>query len=91
MTDGWEQALSECEARLDAAADTRAAEIAPFTVPEVNGPMPATLVGRARLIVDRAETVGHQLAAEQDRIRAELRRLPRLPPAPHTTSFDRRA
>jgi hypothetical protein len=96
VSDGWEAALAECEARLDAAAaapGARAgeAEIAPFTAPEVDGPLPAPLVDRARRIVERAEVLEHRLTDEQGRIRAELRRLPRLPPAVHQTSFDKRA
>jgi hypothetical protein len=96
VTDGWEQTLTECEARLDAAAGAPVSrpgttEITPFAVPEVTAPLPADLVGRARMIVVRAEALERQLAGEQDRIRAELRRLPRLPPAQHTPSFDDRA
>jgi hypothetical protein len=96
VTDGWEQTLAECEARLDAAAGAPAArggatEIVAFAAPEDTGPIPVSLVGRAQLIVDRAEALERQLVGEQDRIRAELRRLPRLPPAQHTPSFDSRA
>ncbi len=94
MSDGWEQALRDCEARIDttAAALNRGARarLDEFTEPVVGESLPAGLVPRARELVERGEQLERRLADEQARIRAELRRLPRMPAAQHTAKFDAR-
>jgi hypothetical protein len=95
VTVTWEDALTECEARLDAAEsalDPRTAvPVAPFGPPAVDGPLPAPLAERARACCERGEALASQLAGELDRIRAELRRLPRMPRAPREAHFDAQA
>jgi len=91
----WERALEECEARLDAAGTALEAgapvTVAPFAPPETDEPMPAALADRARDLVARSVELEGLLARELDGIRAELRRLPRMPAAPRETRFDAQA
>jgi hypothetical protein len=88
----WEDALAELETRLDVAAAlvehaggtagagaVTAAPVAPFRAPAVAGSLPPALADRARALLTRGEAVERALEAERDRIRAELRRLPRRP------------
>lgn len=93
MTD-WEQTLTECEARLEAAAGSLGRgpgpDVAPFREPALDQPLPARLVDRAQALVDRSIDLEHRLRDEQVHILAELRRLPRMPVAPRATKFDAR-
>ena len=93
MSEAWERTLAECEARLDAAGAHApgAVEFPPFSAPAGLDPMPAALAGRARALVDRGEKLAHELGGEQDRIRSELRRLPRMPAVPGQGHFDTKA
>jgi len=96
VTVAWERALSECEDRLDAASaaldNGRApSEIAPFSAPTVADPIPAALAERARALVARGAALEKQLTDERERIRSELRRLPRMPRAPRETRFEAQA
>jgi hypothetical protein len=95
MTRGWERALDDCEARLDAAGALLerggAPAVNPFSTPAVTGPIPTELVDRARLIVDRGEALEQQLTDRQQVIRAELRRLPRMPRPAGRNRFDTKA
>lgn len=92
MTVTWEDALAECEARLDTA---RAAlepgpgpAVAPFSAPAVTGPIPEHLAARARECAERGERLQAQLTGELERLRTELRRLPRMPRAQREAHFD---
>jgi hypothetical protein len=82
----WEQALAECEARIDAAAAGldggvgATTAVAPFAIPAIDGPCPAVFEGRARALVERGIELERRLETERDRVRSELRRLPRMPP-----------
>jgi hypothetical protein len=91
----WEQAIEECEARLDAASaalEHRApAEIAPFSTPAVDGPIPAALVERARACSARSDDLSARLTDELERVRLELRRLPRMPRAQGEARFEAQA
>jgi hypothetical protein len=94
VTATWEHALADCEARLDAAAaalDQGGPVVAPFTAPEVEGPIPEYLAGRARACSERGDQLQARLQDELERIRAELRRLPRIPRAPREAHFDAQA
>ena len=95
MTVTWEHALSECEARLDAASAAlerrTAGEIPAFSPPAVDGPIPTELVERARACSDRGEALEATLAEELERVRQELRRLPRMPRAQSETRFNAQA
>ena len=95
MSGTWEHALEECEARLDAASvaleQARPAAITPFSVPAVDGPIPAALVDRARACSARGEELSARAADELERIRRELRRLPRMPRAAGATRFEAQA
>lgn len=92
MTISWEHALTECEARLDAASaalECRTPGAIPaFVEPEVDGPIPEELADRARACAARSEELEAQLAGELDRIRGELRRLPRMPRAQSENRFE---
>jgi len=95
MTVPWERALDECEARLDAVtaaleAGTPAA-VEPFSAPAVDGPVPAHLEGRAEECSTRGEELRARLEQELEDIRAELRRLPRMPRKPREVHFDAQA
>jgi hypothetical protein len=83
----WEHALAECEERLAAA---EAGSPPAFTHPVVTGPLPAELEPRARAIVEQGESLERRLASEQERIRLELRRLPRMPTPRNQSRFDSR-
>jgi len=95
VTVPWEQALAECEARLDAVTDALAAgtpaPVAPFAEPPVDGPIPAHLADRARECEARGEDLQQRLEQELEEIRSELRRLPRMPRAQRETHFDAQA
>lgn len=96
MTVTWERALADCEARLDAAATALdggalPADIAPFSAPPVSGLLPAPLASWAQQLVDRGEELEQRLTSERERIRAELRRLPRMPSAAREARFDAQA
>lgn len=92
MTITWEQALEECEARLDAASGALERgtpnEVALFCAPDVDGPIPPALLDRARACSVRSDALSAQLADELERIRKELRRLPRMPRAERETRLD---
>ena len=91
----WEDALTEYEARLDLVAtaleDGNAVAVAPFSAPAVDEPIPAHLAGRARTCAARGDELRERLASELNRIRTELRRLPRMPRAPREAHFDAQA
>ncbi|HEV7526396.1 MAG TPA: hypothetical protein VGP92_15610 [Acidimicrobiia bacterium] len=95
MTVTWERALTECEALLDAAEaaldDGHPLAIAPFGSPEVEGTLPSELAGRARVCSARSEEVAQRLSDELERIRLELRRLPRMPRAASENRFEAQA
>ena len=95
MTASWEHALDDCDARLDAVTAALAAGTAPavdaFAEPAVDGPMPAHLADRARECATRGEALHARLSNELDAIRAELRRLPRMPRAQREAHFDAQA
>lgn len=94
MTDTWERALADCEGRLDRAAATLTggtSDVDPFSAPALPIPMPAALVDHARELVRQGEALEERLTGEQDRIRAELRRLPRMPRAARQSHFDTKA
>ena len=92
MTVTWEHALAECEARLDAASAAGerlpSGGIPAFAPPEVAGPIPEALVERARACSVRGEALQAELAEELERVRQELRRLPRMPRAQSETRFE---
>ena len=85
MTITWEDALTDCESRLDAATAAlelgKPAAIAPFSEAEIEGPLPAEL----RIELEQ------RFAAELERVRTELRRLPRMPRVPAGTRFEAQA
>jgi hypothetical protein len=91
----WRNVLDECDARLAAATaalDRGAGEpVAPFAGADVSEPLPGELVERARDLVDRSELLERRLRDEQDRLRTELRRLPRMPTAPREVHFEAKA
>lgn len=95
MSGAWEHTLAECEARLDAATaalEQRAAvPVAPFSPPAVEGPIPESLAERARECAERGDRLQERLQDELERIRAELRRLPRMPRAQREAHFDAQA
>jgi hypothetical protein len=96
MTVPWEDALDECEARLDAAAaaletGAPAAAVTPFSAPAVDGPIPAHLAVRAEECSARGEELRERLERELEDIRAELRRLPRMPRTQREAHFDAQA
>jgi hypothetical protein len=95
LTVTWEQALAECEARLDAAAaaleDGAPPAVAPFAAPAVDGPFPASLADRARVCSERGDELQERLTSELERVRTELRRLPRMPRAQREAHFDAQA
>jgi hypothetical protein len=91
----WEQAIASCEARLDAASAALdhgdLSVVAPFVTPPVTGTIPDALLGRVRECASRGEALQLRLADELERIRLELRRLPRMPPARPENRFDAQA
>lgn len=95
MSVTWEQALADCEARLDAADAALAAghpvEVEAFAAPAVATPLPAELVARARALTTRGEELGERLAGEIARIRDEVRRIPRVPRAESASRFEAQA
>ena len=95
MTVTWELALADCEARLELAAAALASgtptEITPFSAPELEGPLPEALVERAQACSTRGEELSERLGGDLERIRMELRRLPRMPRAPRETHFEAKA
>ena len=94
-TTTWEDALAGCEARLDAAEaaldEGKPIEVEPFEPPSVDGPIPADLVDRARQCASRTDALQPRLTAELERIRLEVRRLPRMPPVAPERRFDAQA
>ena len=95
MTVAWEQAIAGIEANVDAAERALAAgtapELAPFTPPALAEPLPAELADRARACRDRNDALAARIGGELDRIRSELRRLPRVPRSTHEARFDAQA
>jgi len=91
----WEEALADCDARLDAAeagiGTGSNPAVAPFSVPELAGPCPDPLLGHVRSLIERGTALEERLTTERERIRLELRRLPRLPRAQGESHFDTRA
>jgi hypothetical protein len=91
----WEVAIAECEGRVAAAAaaleNGDPAAVVPFAMPALDGAMPPALVDRARECAARGEALEAQLADELERIRRELRRLPRMPPTAPENRFDAQA
>jgi hypothetical protein len=86
VTPSWTEALDEFEARLLLAEAVL--ELAGDSVPlpafepaALPTPFPAHLAPRARELLERAAVVEQALGAEQQRVRAELTRLPRLAPS----------
>jgi len=94
MTTSWEDTLDECEARLDAAdaalAEGRPVAVDPFVEPEVANPIPAELEARARTLAARTDDLGARLAVELERVRSDVRRLPRFRRSPGTGHIDTR-
>jgi hypothetical protein len=92
MTVTWEQALTECEERLDAATTAlengKPASVAPFSPAGIDEPLPSALVERALACSNRSVELSERLAGELERIRLELRRLPRMPRAPRENHFE---
>jgi hypothetical protein len=92
VTITWEEALADCEARLDAAVAAleagRPVVTDDFETPDVDQTLPAGLVDRARTVARLSEELESRLADELERIRLELRRLPRLPRAQRESRFD---
>lgn len=95
MTIAWERALGDFEARIAAAERALDAgepvTLDAFAEPPVEGPLPAPLLQRATACRDRGLALEERLAAELTRVRAELRRLPRVPRAGRETRFETRA
>jgi hypothetical protein len=95
VTGRWERVLDDCEARLDAASAVLSSgstpNIAPFAAPTAPEPLPGSLVQRARALVARGEDLEHLLTTESERIRTELRRLPRMPRAQSAAHLDVKA
>ena len=89
MSTDWESTLAECEERL--ATGTTLGAIPDFAEPVGHGPFPAELEPRARAIVEQGEALERRLETEQERIRQELRRLPRIPPVENQSRFDSRS
>jgi hypothetical protein len=79
----WDDALATLEACLEAAES--ALELAdpvgmePFRAPPVDAPLDDDQADRARVLLARGEEVQARLEAERDRVRAELKHLPRMP------------
>jgi len=92
VTLSWEAALDECEARLDAALasldHTAPGVVTPFSPDEIEGPLPAALVDRAQACCTRGQELERRLADELERVRRELRRLPRVRQAPHQARYE---
>ena len=92
MTATWEETLEQCEARLDAAVAAleqgTTPEVDTFSEPRVAGPIPPALADRARACSERGEELAELLARELERIRLELRRLPRMPAPQRDTHID---
>ena len=86
----WEQALDEFTERLDAVEDAEhpARAIGPFEPPAVTEPFPASLLARAEELIARSEAVAARLVAELGEVRAELRRLPKVPRQPGRSRFE---
>jgi hypothetical protein len=78
----WDALLDRLEDRLDEAARLIVGEkteaVAPFEVPEIDGPLPADRLARAQALVARGNEIEAQLRAQTQDIRAELRRMPRV-------------
>ncbi len=95
MTLTWERALADCEARLDAAevalSRGTALPVSPFSEAEIEGPLPAALAERARECCARGAELEQRLSHELERIRLELRRLPRMPRAQSEARFQAQA
>ena len=95
MSVTWEHVLDDCEARLDAAGaaieQRGVPALAPFVEPDLDEPMPALLADRARDLLTRSAELEERLAGELERIRSELRRLPRMPAAAREARFDAQA
>jgi hypothetical protein len=91
----WELAIQDCERRVVAAEaaleNGDPAAVVPFAVPALDGEIPSALVDRARECAARGEALQAQLGDELERIRRELRRLPRMPPPPPENRFDAQA
>ena len=83
MTITWERALADCEARIDTALAGlergEPVQIEPFSPDEIDGPLPVVLARRAPPCRDRGAELEERLERELERIRSELRRLPRMP------------
>jgi len=73
----WDDVLADLEARLDATTASGGGAIAPFTEPVVVAPLPEHLLSRAEAILERTERLTGDLEAQAQRIRTELRRIPR--------------
>jgi hypothetical protein len=95
VTVTWEDALADCESRLDTAAAAldlgKPVALAPFADPEIAGPLPAELAGRARACSERGLELEERLSGELERVRVELRRLPRMPRTQGEARFDAQA
>jgi hypothetical protein len=95
VTVTWEDALADCESRLDAATAAlelgKPVAIAPFSDAGISGPLPAELADRARACSERGLELEARFAVELERVRVELRRLPRMPRVPAGTRFEAQA
>ena len=81
----WDEALDDFEARVVLAERWQplaepASEIPSFEPPELPDSLPAGLLSRAHRLLARADAAAVRLGAEQQRIRAELARTPRIAP-----------
>ena len=89
----WERALDELEARLELAdaildLNGEVEPLPPFATPPVDGPLPAPLAERARAALERSEALQARMEQEVERIRTELRGLPKLAPPPGRGRFE---
>jgi hypothetical protein len=95
VTVTWEDALADCESRLDAAAAAlelgKPVALVPFAEPQIADPLPAELEARARACSERGLDLEQRFAGELERVRVELRRLPRMPRTQGAARFDAQA
>jgi len=86
----WEQALDELSERLDAVDCSEHPEraLGPFEPPAVAEPLPEALRSRVEALIARTDALAGRLQDELDDVRAELRRLPRVPRQPGRSRFE---
>jgi hypothetical protein len=86
----WEQALADIEAGLDALEaqlDNGETPQLEFVVPDIDGELPAALVGRVQAAGTRGDALRARAESRARDIRAELQRIPRRRPQSATTSL----